>query len=87
LILLGGGDFPNAKHIQHATLHRFSRKTDIEPFRARIRFRVSREQSISKSPRRVFKANAIMDREDEAVADMDEELHVFKEPKWDVIEE
>jgi hypothetical protein len=27
-----------------------------------------------------------MGREDEAIADMDEELHVFKEPKWDTPE-
>jgi hypothetical protein len=40
-------DFANAKHIQHATLRRFSRKTAVEPFRARIRFRVSEN---SRSP-------------------------------------
>jgi hypothetical protein len=47
-----------------------------------------KEPRISKLPRLVLGASAVMDREDEAVANMeDEELHDLKRPKWDVIEE
>jgi hypothetical protein len=46
------------------------------------------EPLISKHPRKFVISSAIMDREDEAIVDMDDEdFHGLKEPKWDVIEE
>ena len=45
-------------------------------------------QCFSKPPISVLRPSAIMDREEEAIADMDDEdSHSLKEPKWDVIEE
>jgi len=45
-------------------------------------------QCFSKPPSSILRPSAIMDREDEAIADMDDEdFHSLKEPKWDVIEE
>jgi hypothetical protein len=47
-----------------------------------------KEPRLSKLPRRVLRASAVTDREDEATADIDDEdIYDFKELKWDVIEE
>jgi hypothetical protein len=46
------------------------------------------EQCFSKPPSSVLRPSAIMDKEYEAIAGMDDEnFHGLKEPKWDVIEE